>query len=166
MENPRKILGSFVRPGMTVLEPGSAMGYFTLPLAKMVGPQGKVVAIDIQPKMLAGLERRARRAGLADRLDLRLAQNGSMGLDDLPGKVDFAAALHLVHEVPDQKVFFKEMHKALRPGAKLLVIEPKGHVSKEAFAKMDSMAQSAGLRRDEWFEPKSGHKALYTKAAA
>ena len=45
VENPRGIFEPFVREGMTVLEPGCAMGFFTLPLARMVGPSGRVVAL-------------------------------------------------------------------------------------------------------------------------
>ena len=50
LENPDKILRCFIREGMTVLEPGCDMGYFTLPVARMVGPRGKVVAVDLQAK--------------------------------------------------------------------------------------------------------------------
>jgi len=42
---------------MIVMEPGSGMGYFTIPIAEMVGPSGKVIAIDIEPKMIAVLEK-------------------------------------------------------------------------------------------------------------
>lgn len=59
LENPDKIMGRFVREGMVVLEPGCGMGYFTLPLARMVGQKGRVVAVDIEPKMLSMLARRA-----------------------------------------------------------------------------------------------------------
>ena len=74
VENPDKILGRFVREGMIVLETGCGMGYFTLPLARMVGAKGRVVAVDIAPKMLSVLERRAQKAGLLDRIEIR--QNG------------------------------------------------------------------------------------------
>ncbi|MBW1912872.1 MAG: methyltransferase type 11, partial [Deltaproteobacteria bacterium] len=40
-ENPDKMFGPYVREGMTVMEPGCGMGYFTLPLARMVGPEGQ-----------------------------------------------------------------------------------------------------------------------------
>ncbi len=63
-ENPEALLTPYVREGMTVLEPGPGMGFFTLPLARMVGPAGRVVAVDIQARMLDALERRARKAGL------------------------------------------------------------------------------------------------------
>jgi hypothetical protein len=57
--NPQKILAGHVKPGMTVLEPGPGMGFFTIELARMVGGRGRVIAVDIQPKMLDGLKRKA-----------------------------------------------------------------------------------------------------------
>ena len=77
-ENPNKILGPFVQEGMIVLEPGCGMGYFTLPLARMVGPKGRIVAVDIQPKMLSGLRRRAQKAGLLSRIEFAILER--MGL--------------------------------------------------------------------------------------
>ena len=62
--NPRAILQSSVQEGMLVLEPGCGMGFFTLELARLVGRNGKVIAVDVQPRMIAGLKRRARKAGL------------------------------------------------------------------------------------------------------
>jgi len=57
--NPEEILSPFVTTGMTVLDIGAAMGFFTLPLAGMVGPNGKVVSVDVQEKMLRSLQKRA-----------------------------------------------------------------------------------------------------------
>ena len=145
LENPRKILGPFVQEGMTVLEPGPAMGFFTLPLARMVGPQGKVVVVEVQQKMLDVLMKRARKAGLSDRIDPRLVKDDGTGLFDLAGQVDFAAAIHVVHEAPDAAAFFKDIFTALKPGGQLLVIEPKGHVKEEAFGKSLDTAKAAGF---------------------
>ena len=71
-QNPAPVLGTFAQSGMTVLEPGPGMGFFTLELARLVGSKGRVVAVDVEPKMIAGLRRRAERAGLSDRLDARV----------------------------------------------------------------------------------------------
>ncbi len=68
---------------MTVFEPGPGMGFFTIELARRVGPTGRVVAVDIEPRMLAGLRRRAAKAGLLERIDLRLAQTRTLGIVDL-----------------------------------------------------------------------------------
>ena len=99
---------------MLVLEPGPGMGFFTLELARRVGASGRVVAVDIQPRMLDGLKRRARKAGLLERIDVRLAEPHSMGLIDLAGKVDFALAFAVVHEMPNTSSFFSEASKALK----------------------------------------------------
>jgi len=148
VENQDKILGPFVKEGMMVLEPGCGMGYFTLPLARMVGPQGRVVALDIQPKMLSVLERRARKAGLLDRIELRHIGTEGLSLEDLSGQMDFTAALHMVHEVPDQSSFFTEVWRTLRPGGKLLIVEPKGHESQDQFEQTVSAAEEMGFKSE------------------
>jgi len=148
VQNPRKWLGPFVREGMTVLEPGPGMGYFTLDLARMVGPSGRVVAVDIQEKMIAALRRRAERAGLADLVDLRLARDGRMGIDDLAGRVDLVTALYVVHEMPDPRAFFVEAFHALRPGGRLLLVEPRFHVPRAEFDRLVDLARRAGFARE------------------
>lgn len=144
-ENPYKILGPFVRKGMVIVEPGSGMGFFTLPLARMVGPQGKVVALDIQEKMLSVLERRAKKAGLMDRIDLRLIDSEGLNIEDLSGEADFAALIHVVHEVPDQNAFFNGVCTALKSGGRLFIVEPKGHVSKNQFERSLDVAEKIGF---------------------
>ena len=148
VENPGRIFGPFVREGMVVLEPGCAMGFFTLPLARMVGPAGRVIALEIQDKMLSVLGRRAQKAGLRDRIELRRIGEDGYGLDDLSGRVDFAAAIHVVHEVQDKAIFFTQIWKALRPGGRLLVVEPKVHVSIEQFEETAAIAANAGFTLD------------------
>ena len=51
IHNPQEILGEYIKPGMKVIDYGCAMGYFSLPMAKMVGESGKVYGFDIQDKM-------------------------------------------------------------------------------------------------------------------
>jgi ubiquinone/menaquinone biosynthesis C-methylase UbiE len=58
-QNPSAILRPYVHDGQTVLEPGPGMGFFTLELARLVGARGRVVAVDVQPKMLDKLKRRS-----------------------------------------------------------------------------------------------------------
>lgn len=139
------MVASYVREGMTVLEPGPGMGFFTLPLARRVGAGGRVVAVDSQPKMLAGLKRRAARAGLLDRVDIRLAQPERLGVADLAGRVDFVLLFAVLHEMPDAASFFREMHRALKPGAGLLLAEPAGHVNEADFEGELKLAAQAGL---------------------
>ena len=162
-ENPRKLFSPFVREGMVVLEPGCAMGFFTLPLARMVGPAGKVVALDTQPKMLSVLERRARRAGIRDQLDIREVGTEGLGIDDLSGKVDFCAVIHVAHEVSDQTAFFADLARAQKPGGRLLIIEPRGHVSTSNFARTLAYAEEAGFRPEASPVMSGDRRALFEK---
>jgi len=143
--NPTRILAPFVRAGMTVLEPGPGMGFFTLELARLVGPTGRVIAIDVQPKMIEALKRRARRAGLLDRIDARLASATSMGIKDFEEKIDFVLAFAVVHEMPSADVFFAEAAQAMKPGATLLLAEPAGHVGGEEFDRELTVAAKHGF---------------------
>ncbi len=145
VQNPLTLLRPYVAEGMTVLEPGPGMGFFTLDLARLVGPSGRVVAVELQPKMLEALRRRAGRAGLAERLELRLAQPETLGVEDLAGKVDVVVAFALVHELPSAARFFAEASAALRPGGRLLLGEPSGHVSAEELEEELVAASDAGL---------------------
>jgi SAM-dependent methyltransferase len=118
---------------MTVFEPGPGMGFFTLELARLVGLSGRVIAVDVQPKMIAGLKRRAAKAGLTDSIDVRQATSDSLGVSDWAGKVDFTLAFAVVHEMPSASRFFSEVAAVSKPGATLLFAEPSGHVKPEEF---------------------------------
>lgn len=145
VHNPDAILGPLVKEGMIVLDVGPAMGFFTLPLARMVGPTGKVICVDLQEKMLATLRKRAGASGLADRIVARTCQPTSLGIDDQAGRIDFALAFAVVHEIPDTPRLFAEVACALRPGGRWLVAEPKGHVPLAAFNRMLAVADEAGM---------------------
>jgi ubiquinone/menaquinone biosynthesis C-methylase UbiE len=145
-QKPTRILRPFVRPGMLVVEPGCGMGFFTLDLVRMVGPEGRVVAIDLQEKMLAGLRRRAQRAGLEGRLDTRLAGPDRLSIADLAGQVDLVLAFYMVHELGDSVAFFAEISAALKTDGAVLVVEPPLHVSRAVFEKSLAIAEGAGLR--------------------
>jgi ubiquinone/menaquinone biosynthesis C-methylase UbiE len=163
VENPKRILEPFVREGMTVLEPGCAMGFFTLPMARMVGSEGRVIAVDIQPKMLESLEKRARKAGLRDRIDIRRAGPDSFGIEEAAGTVDFCTVIHMAHEVPDQDRLFQEIFAALKPGGRAFLMEPGWHVTEEEFGVSLSAAAAAGLRRIDSPHVQGARKALFER---
>jgi len=148
VHNPTTILRPFVTEGMIVFEPGPGMGYFTLELARLVGLQGRVVAVDMQPQMVLELRRRAENAGLLDRIDARQGPGDGMGLDDLMGQVDFVLAFGVVHELPSTKRFFAEVSTLLKPGRRLLLAEPYFGVSKQEFAATLQIADQNGFRVD------------------
>jgi len=142
VHDPRRVLAGLALPGDTVIDIGCGPGYFTLPLAKAVGPSGRVVAVDLQPAMLEQVRARAERAGLAPRVELRPCSAETLG--ELP-VADAALAFAVVHELPDVARFCGEVAAVLRPGGRLLVVEPRGHVSAAAFAATLALAAAAGL---------------------
>lgn len=147
-QDPEKILSRYVHEGMTVLEVGPGMGYFSLPIAHLVGPKGKVLCVDLQEKMLGKLMKRATRAGLAERISPVIASEDSLRLDAFQGTADFALAFAVVHEIPDQSQLFEEIYQAMKPGSLLLVSEPKGHVKEEVFQKTIDYALLKGFQAE------------------
>ncbi|MDO8836147.1 MAG: class I SAM-dependent methyltransferase [Vicinamibacterales bacterium] len=146
VESPERLLQPLVTQGMTVLEPGCGMGFFTIPLGRLVGPGGKVVAVDVQPRMIDGLRRRARRAGVADRVHTIVSSPGDAGLTAFADSADLAVVIHVLHEVPDQYALLCQVYAALRPGGLLLIVEPKGHVTQAEFEATIERARRAGFR--------------------
>lgn len=142
---PEKLFAGLVGPGDTAVDVGCGMGHFTLGLARMVGPEGRVIAVDLQPQMLERVKRRAKRAGLTDRIRLHLAGKESLELDV---RADFVVASWMVHEVSDRAAFLREVAALMKPGARFFVIEPKGHVDEENVAWTMALAKEAGLRVD------------------
>ena len=142
---PQTILTPYVKEGMTVLDIGCGMGFFSIPLAQMVGAAGKVICVDMQEKMLKGLEKRVQKAGVSARIETRLCSQHTMGLQDLAERIDFALAFAVVHEVPDPRRFFVELVATIVPSGSVLLAEPKGHVSEAEFTSTLWMAQQQGL---------------------
>lgn len=150
VQNPRKILAPYLRPGMHAIDVGSAMGFFSLPMARLVGPEGRVTCIDLQQRMLDGLARRAEHARLAGRIELRVCSADALPLSDLDGQIDFALLFAVVHETRRAAGIFAELREALKPGGRVLFAEPTGHVDAAAFRKSVEAAQEAGFRPVEW----------------
>jgi SAM-dependent methyltransferase len=142
IHDPIRILSPYVKPGDSVLDVGCGMGYFTLGLAELVGETGKVIAADLQDKMLDGLRRRASHAGLAARIAPLRSQPDRIGLVPF---VDFALAFWMVHEVRRPEAFLREIFAALRPGGRFLIVEPVIHVTGKDFDGTVALAGSIGF---------------------
>ena len=162
-ENPRAILAPHVRQGMTVLDLGCAMGFFSLPLARMVGEKGRVVCVDVQERMITTLRKRSRKKGLNGIVETRLCTPEGLGIDDLADTADFALAFHVLHETPNQERFLRECFAALRPGGRLLLAEPQGHVSAADFARTLDQARAVGFVEVASLSLKKSRSLLYEK---
>ena len=163
IRDPETFLGTYVKPGMTVLEPGPGMGFFTLPMAKLVGSSGRVIVADIQPQMLHVLRTRAEKAGVLPRIEIRLVGTDSLGVADLENKVDFALAWAMVHELPSADNFFAEIAATLKRSGSLLFGEPSGHVDQAQFAKELEAARFAGLTEIQRVEVRRTTTVLLSK---
>jgi len=144
LQRPRKFLDELVRPGMTVVDIGCGIGFYTLELARMVGERGKVVAVDFQPKMLAFTGGKAKRAGLDKRIEYIQCSQDDLKLSE---RVDFALSMWMAHEVADRGRMFGQVREVLKDDGRYLIAEPWFHVSKELYGSICMEAESAGLRK-------------------
>ena len=109
---------------------GPGKGFFTAALCHLIAESGRVIAADIQQPMLDGLVRRARRQGLAARLETHLSTPEDSGI---ASRADFILAFWMVHEVPCHNQLFEQVAHLLKPAGTFLVAEPYLHVTSEPF---------------------------------
>jgi ubiquinone/menaquinone biosynthesis C-methylase UbiE len=150
-QRPRKFLGELVKPGMTVADVGCGLGFYTIEMACMVGEKGRVVAIDFQPEMLRFTEKKVRKAGVSERVQIVECTQNDLIVSD---HVDFALSMWVAHEVPDTYHFFKQILGILKPEGRFLLAEPRFHVGKELYKAICDDAEGAGLEKIS--EPRVG----------
>ncbi len=109
-----------IQPDERVLELGPGPGAFTVDAAQRAGPEGQIVAVDIQPEMIAQVEARIRAAGLTN-VETHVASAYDLPLDD--GSVDRAFLVTVLPEIPDQARALAELYRVLKPGGVLSITE-------------------------------------------
>ena len=145
VETPKRMLKGWVRPGMTVLDVGCGAGDHSLAMAKLVGANGRVVSVDLKAETIATLKRRAARAGLSERIQARVCGERNLEVGDLASQVDFALTVYVVHHAADAAGLMRDVHRALKTGGTLLVVEPRHHASSAECEATESAAQQAGF---------------------
>ena len=109
-----------VKKGSTVADVGAGSGYMTVRLAKKVGPGGIVYATDIQPRMLDLLDARLKAARLGNVMLV-------LGAPDDPklpaNSIDLAILVDVYHEFSQPQAMLRRLHEALKPGARLVLLE-------------------------------------------
>ena len=139
---PDIIFAPYVREGMTVADIGCGLGYFSIGLAKIVKDNGKVIAIDLQEKMLEKMEQRANKKGVREIIHPIQCSEHDIGIAE---PLDFALTFWMAHEVPDIERFFGQIHEALKPGGLLFITEPKFHVTADEYRKEIGAAAKVGF---------------------
>jgi ubiquinone/menaquinone biosynthesis C-methylase UbiE len=109
-----------IQPGERVLELGPGPGMFTVEAAQRVGPQGRLIAVDIQPEMIAQARERVQEAGLTN-VETHVADAYNLPLDD--ASVDRAFLVTVLPEIPDRGRALAELHRVIRPGGWLSITE-------------------------------------------
>jgi protein-L-isoaspartate O-methyltransferase len=127
-----------VGPGQVVADAGAGHGYLTLLLSELVGPQGKVLAVEIDPRMLASLNRQVRDRGLANVEIIR----GMEWDPRLPaGQLDFILVLHAYHEFSHPVEMTRALVDALKPGGRLVIVESRQEDLTQPFDRLHSMSR-------------------------
>ena len=142
IQHPQRILGSYLRSGHTAVDLGCGPGFFTVDMARLVGDGGQVIAVDLQQKMLDHVARKARRKNMAGRIRLHRCHPERIGLT---AAADFVLAYYMVHETPDPAAFLAEIRGFLKPGGHLLVVEPRLHVSRKDFVRLEALVEKVGF---------------------
>jgi len=108
------------QPGMMVADIGAGVGYYSMKIASLVGPAGKVYASDIQPEMLRMLRRRLEKAKVKNVVPV-LATETSAGIE--AGIIDLALLVDVYHEFSRPQAMLKSLRDALKPDGRLVLLE-------------------------------------------
>ena len=139
-----------VQPGMAVLDVGAGPGRLSVPAAHRVGPDGRVVAFDVQPVMLARLQQAKAAAGVTN----LQAVLGDAGKGPLPrGPFDRVLLVTVLGEIADQRAALVEIFKLLKPGGLLSVTEVLPDPHYQSRRRVRRLAEGAGFEVTEVLGP-------------
>jgi ubiquinone/menaquinone biosynthesis C-methylase UbiE len=119
-ENPKKLLELLkIKPDQVVVDFGAGSGFYTLRMAGLV-PKGKAIAVDIQPEMLAIIERKKKADGIEN---IELVRNTEDDPKLAPDSADLILLVDVYHELSLPYEVTRSLAKALKPGGRLVLVE-------------------------------------------
>jgi len=163
---PDKLVSrSGFEPGMRVLEVGCGSGAYTTFVARAVGKHGKVYALDIQPDMLAQLERKLAKPENADITNIELVQASAYELPFEDSSLDAVYMITVLQEIPDRHRALLECYRVLKPGGILALSEFLIDPDSPSRAKTVKQARTAGFVLDAVEGGRSNYTARFVKPA-
>lgn len=155
-----------VRPGMAVADIGAGAGYYTVRLARRVGPTGRVIAEDIEPQYLAGLRQRLAREHI-NNVTLAMGESHDPRLP--PRSVDLALLVHMYHEIAQPFGLLANLAPALRPGGRVGILDLDGPTQRHGtpHALLACELAAVGYRQVawHWIEGRSIYLAVFEPPA-
>jgi ubiquinone/menaquinone biosynthesis C-methylase UbiE len=123
-QQPERVIAALgIEPGDRVADLGSGSGYFTLHLAKAVGPEGRVYAVDVDEEMNEYLTQRVAQAG-ATNVEIVRGRFDDPLLPD--GGVDLVLTVDTYHHIDDRPAYFRKLQRDLAPGGRVAVVDYDG----------------------------------------
>ncbi|MEO5862690.1 MAG: class I SAM-dependent methyltransferase [Burkholderiales bacterium] len=133
-----------LKPGMNVMDVGAGTGYYSRRIAELVGPKGKVYAVDVQPEMVAILDAVAKRPGLGN-IQPVLGSDKSVTLPE--DVADLAIMVDVYHELEFPSEMLTSIISALRPGGRLVFVEYRAEDPQVPIKPLHKMSE-AQIRRE------------------
>jgi ubiquinone/menaquinone biosynthesis C-methylase UbiE len=150
------------RPGETVLEVGPGTGYYTLPVAEWLAPEGTLHIFDLQQEMLDHAMRRATERGLRN---LEPRQGDARRLPYGDDTFDAAYLVTVLGEIPDQEAALRELARVLKPGGRLVVGELAADPHMVREKRLRERGERAGLRFERRVGPPFGYFGVLSGSA-
>lgn len=123
-EQPQLVIDALeIEPGQTIADLGAGSGYYSFRIAPLVGPAGKVLAIDIEPRMLEAIAERARREHVAN---VTTVHSSAQDPNLAPGSVDLLFMVDVYHELEYPYEMMTKVRAALKRGGRVALIEYRG----------------------------------------
>jgi ubiquinone/menaquinone biosynthesis C-methylase UbiE len=147
-EDCETLLGALkIQPGQTVCDMGCGNGFYSLPMAKLVGEKGKVIAVDIQREMLGLLKDRAAAEGIGN----IEPTHGSVVDPQLePNSVDLVLMVDVYHEFSHPEQMLKAIRDSLKPTGRVALAEFRAEDRNVPIKKLHKMSKKQILKE---FEP-------------
>ncbi len=155
-----------VRPGMAVADIGAGAGYYVGPLSRRVGPGGRVVAQDVEPRYLERLRRRVSRERLGN-VDVVLGEPHDPRLP--PRSMDLALLVHMYHEIAQPFGLLANLAPAMKPGGRVAILDVDGPIQSHGTprALLNCELAAVGYREAawHWLEGRSVYLAVFEPPA-